>query len=206
MGTYSPQPLYKFTKLQECKWVLCPLCSKQSSEFNQLILLAKYCSSQDARHVVLNYEVPFTTSAWYVFFFFFLNESSPCESLETCKRDLIFIPHSPLFLCDSKGGKNLVDDRHQRRCIIPNWISYTPAVCCVFFFQPTPHPSIFSSMHHHSAPLSPTNIFFFISFALAPRLLLPLKCLLWEIVCKGLSFLSTSSSEVLLFPDIYCTV
>lgn len=54
METHSTQPLYKFTKLQEYKSVLCPLCSKQSSEFNQLFLLTKYCHSQDARHVALH--------------------------------------------------------------------------------------------------------------------------------------------------------
>lgn len=205
METCSPQPLYKFTKLQECKWVLCPLCSKQSSEFNQLILLAKYCSSQDARHVVLNYEVPFTTSAWYVFFFFLTR--ARLANLWRHAKEISFLSHivrsssvirkvakTLWMIVISEGAWFQTGFLTLQQCVV--W----------FFFHPTPHPSVFSSMHHHSAPLSPTNIFFFISFALAPRLLLPLKCLLWEIVCKGLSFLSTSSSEVLLFPDIYCAV
>lgn len=42
-------------------------------------------------------------------------------------------------------------------------------------------------------------------FLFDSRLLLSLKCLLWEIVCKGPPFLSTSSSEVIFFPGIYCT-
>lgn len=146
------------------------------------------------------------------FFFFVLNESLPCESLETCKRDLIFIPHSPFFLSDSKGGEkpcgwsSLATVHYSK---LDFW--HSSSVLCFFFFHPIPCPSVLSSMHHHPALLSPTscnptNNFFFISFSLAPRLFLPLKCLLWEIVCKGPPFLSTASSEVRLFPDIYCTV
>lgn len=57
---------------------------------------------------------------------------------------------------------------------------------------------------------NPSNIFFFsflISlFLFRSRLLLPLECLHWEIVCKGLPSLSTSSSEIFIFLDIYCTL
>lgn len=64
---------------------------------------------------------------------------------------------------------------------------------------------------HSYLPPSATHPTFFFSFFISlflfcSRLLLPLECLHWEIVCKGLPSLSTSSSEIFLFLDIYCTL
>lgn len=66
-------------------------------------------------------------------------------------------------------------------------------------------------LHSYLPPSATQPTFFFFSFLISlflfrSRLLLPLECLHWEIVCKGLPSVSTSSSEIFLFLDIYCTL
>lgn len=82
-------------------------------------------------------------------------------------------------------------------------------ICC-YFHPPLNIPE--AGLSSHCTPISyPPAIWQHFSvfiphlFLFDSRLLLSLKCLLWEIVCKGPPFLSTSSSEVIFFPGIYCT-
>lgn len=88
-----------------------------------------------------------------MFFFFFLNERSPCESLETCKRDVIFIPRSlPQWIerWEKPCGWSSLAKVHDSKLDFLHSSCYSkPAVCCVFFFHPSPCPSIFSTLISH---------------------------------------------------------
>lgn len=111
------------------------------------------------------------------FFFFFLNESTPCESLETCKRDLIFIPHGLVFLSGSKGGEKPCGWSSLAKVHLLHSSCYSkPTVCCVFFFSPRPlsvrpsSPQCIIALHSYLRPpaILPTIFSSSLSLRLSP--------------------------------------
>lgn len=152
---------------------------------------------------------------FFFFFFFFLTRAG-LANLWGHAKEILFLSHIVL-LSDSKGGKNpcgwssLAKVHDSKLDFLHSSCCSKPTVCCVFFFShPTPCPSVRLLLNASSLCTLISHLlqsyqqFFLHLFLFGSRLLLPLKCLLWEIVCKGPPFLSTSSSEVLLFPEIYC--